>query len=472
MIFNSLDFLIFFLFVFTVYWLLDRRFQVLFLLVASYFFYGYVHVWFLYLIFASTVVDYSCGLAIHRFPEKKKFVLLLSIFVNLGFLGFFKYFGFFVDNVTQLLTQIGLPSFSNHLDIFLPVGISFYTFQSMSYIIDVFVGRLKPRKNFFDFALFVSFFPQLQAGPIERASNFLPQVEKKRSLTVHDVREAIFLLVWGFFKKLVIADNVAFIVNKLFILEDTSFYFVWVGAFAFWVQVYADFSAYSDIARGTARLLGFKLSRNFNHPFISTSPTEFWKRWHISLSSYIKDYIFLPLCFSSRWRGTRHGIVISLLITFVIVGLWHGAGWNYVVFGLYHGLLVAFYGWMKAIVPARFQAIRWLEPFHFLLMFALSIIGFMMFRETDLSYILRNFTLSPFDSTSLQIQAAMFLLAQTVVLSLPLWIHILYDHFRGRLLQIKSQEITTLLHSAVFMVLFVMILIFRGDSESFIYFQF
>ncbi|MBF0627350.1 MAG: MBOAT family protein [Magnetococcales bacterium] len=472
MIFHSLDFLIFFVLVLTVYWRLERKWQNYFLLLVSYFFYGYVHFWFLYLIFASTLVDYFCGLAIARFPEKKKYVLWLSISVNLTFLGFFKYFGFFVDNVAALLVLLGLPSFTNHLDIFLPVGISFYTFQSMSYIIDVYAGRLKARENFFDFALFVVFFPQLVAGPIERAVHLLPQVEKERTLTWPEAREALFLLVWGFFKKLVIADNVAFIVNKLFILEHTTFYLAWVGVFAFGVQVYADFSAYTDIARGSARMLGFTLSQNFNHPFISASPAEYWKRWHISLSSYIQDYIFLPLFFSLRARGTRYSIVVSLLITFFLVGLWHGANWNFIIFGLYHGLLVILYGWCKNITPIGIRENRWLKPFQILLMFVLAHIGFMLFRETELSYILRLLSLSPFAATTeLQQQSAWFLFGQAAFLSLPLWIHTFYDHVQERLF-VRDSGVRIVLHTLVSLSLFLAILALRGDSTEFIYFQF
>ncbi|MBF0212910.1 MAG: MBOAT family protein [Magnetococcales bacterium] len=472
MIFHSLDFILFFLFVLAVYWNLNRKFQVFFLLGVSYFFYGYIHPWFLYLIFASTVVDYGCGLAIGRFPQHKRTILWVSLAVNLSFLGFFKYFGFFVDNVAELLRLAGLPSFTNNLDIYLPVGISFYTFQSISYIVDVYAGRLKPRENFFEFALFVVFFPQLVAGPIERAIHFLPQLDQDRTLKVQEVREALFLLVWGFFKKLVIADNVAFIVNKLFALEQTTFPLVWVGVFAFGVQVYADFSAYSDIASGSARLLGFQLTRNFNHPFISASPAEYWKRWHISLSSYIQDYIFLPLYFYLSRKAIKRAIVISLLITFFLVGLWHGAGWNFIWFGIYHGVLVIIYGWFKGFTPPWIRDNRWLKPFQIVLMFILAHIGFMLFRETEMIYILRHLSLSPFvGGTPLQQQAAWFLFGQALFLSLPLWIHTLYEHYRDRLFPADS-GLRIALHTVVSLLMFMGILVLRGDSQSFIYFQF
>ncbi|MBF0445413.1 MAG: MBOAT family protein, partial [Magnetococcales bacterium] len=371
MIFHSLEYLIFLPLVVVIYWILNREMQVIFLIGMSYFFYGYIHPWFLYLILTSTVVDYYCGLAMGRFPQHKLKALLFSITVNLGLLGYFKYFGFFVENVAELLNILGLPSFTNNLDIYLPVGISFYTFQTMSYTIDIYRGQLEPRKKFLDFALFVSFFPQLVAGPIERAVNFLPQIEKKRSLSVSDVQSALFLLVWGFFKKMVIADNIAFIVSKIFLLENTSFMLVWVGAFAFGIQVFADFSAYTDIARGSARLLGFKLSQNFNHPYVSASPTEFWQRWHISLTSWVHDYIFISLALSRRLRTAFAGLIISLFITFFLNGLWHGAGWNFILWGLYHFVLLLIYAWAKSVTPEHIRDQQWLRPLQILLMFIL-----------------------------------------------------------------------------------------------------
>jgi alginate O-acetyltransferase complex protein AlgI len=471
LIFHSLEYLIFLPLVLIVYWMLDRKRQVLFLIAVSYFFYGYIHPWFLYLILTSTVVDYFCGLAMERHPEHKQAALLASLTVNLGLLGYFKYFGFFVDNVAELFIIMGLPGFTNNLDIYLPVGISFYTFQTMSYTIDIYRGQLKPRKNFFDFALFVSFFPQLVAGPIERAVNFLPQVERTRSLSIADVQSALFLLLWGFFKKMVIADNVAFIVNRLFSIEETSFALVWVGAFAFGVQVFADFSAYTDIARGSARLLGFNLSQNFDHPYISASPTEFWKRWHISLSSWIHDYVFLPLALSRRLRTATAGLVISLLITFFLNGLWHGAGWNFILWGLYHAALILIYGWAKSVTPESIRDHPWLKPLQILLMFVLIHLGYIIFREWELAYIWRDLTLSPFVNSEIQIQTALFLFGKTLFYSLPLWMHTLFVHVQGRFFT-EHQWAMTALQTVVSMVLFFSILVLRGDSVDFIYFQF
>ncbi|HTA90628.1 MAG TPA: MBOAT family O-acyltransferase, partial [Polyangiaceae bacterium] len=295
MLFNSLDFAVFLAVFLAVYWSLPHRAQNAFLLLGSYFFYGYVHPWFLILLFASTVGDYSFALGMRRFERHKRLLLACSLCANLGLLSFFKYFGFFVDNVLFLAQHLHITLQRPTLNIVLPVGISFYTFQSLSYTIDVYRGRLEPRRNFLDFAAFLALFPQLVAGPIERATHVLPQVERERHFDPEQARLGLLLMLWGLFKKIVIADNVALITNKVFALSSPGFALVWVGTLAFCVQIYADFSAYSDIARGTARLLGFELMKNFDHPYLSETPAEFWRRWHISLSSWFRDYVYIPL---------------------------------------------------------------------------------------------------------------------------------------------------------------------------------
>ena len=294
MIFHSFDFIIFIAIVFTIYWTLGRKLQNIFLVGASYYFYGYVHPWFLYLILTSTLVDFICGIYMERYRQWKKYFLLLSLTANLGMLCIFKYYGFFVENIIFILDAAGLPTFTNTLHIVLPVGISFYTFQTMGYSIDVYRDQITPRHNFLDFALYVSFFPQLVAGPIERASRLLPQIESDRSFSIQLFCDAILLILHGFFLKLVVADNVAVTVNKVFAMEEPAFFLLWTGVFGFSIQVFADFSAYTNIARGTAKLLGFELMENFVHPYIAHSPAEFWKRWHISLTGWIRDYVFTP----------------------------------------------------------------------------------------------------------------------------------------------------------------------------------
>jgi len=255
-IFHSLDFLFFFVTTVAIYWRLPHRWQNVFLLGASYFFYGYVHPWFLILIASSTVVDYSAARAMEAWPTRRRRFLTLSIVSNFGMLGFFKYFNFFVDNVHAVLVTLGIDVSQPTLRIVLPVGISFYTFQAMSYTIDVYRGELRARRSLLDVAVFISFFPHLVAGPIQRASFLLPQVEATREFSFEKARTGFLLICWGLFKKLVIADNVGIIANKVFALADPSFWLVWSGVFAFAIQIYADFSAYTDIARGTSRWLG------------------------------------------------------------------------------------------------------------------------------------------------------------------------------------------------------------------------
>ena len=336
-IFHSLEFLAFFIITLAVYWALPLRAQNVLLLVASYVFYGWVHPWFVTLIFATTLIDYWSARGMTMCPERKKAFLWLSIVTNLGLLGFYKYFGFFVDNVAAAAAALGWRSRTMRFAWLLPVGISFYTFQSMSYTIDVYRGHAPARTRFVDFAAFVSFFPQLVAGPIMRATNLLPQFERERPFSAAAARDATVLIVWGFFKKLVIADNVGVIANKVFALAAPGFFVLWAGVFAFAIQIYADFSAYTDIARGVARWFGFDLIRNFERPYLATGPGDFWRRWNISLSTWFRDYVYIPLGGSRRgpWRQAA-----NILITFLVSGLWHGASWNYVLWGAYHGALL------------------------------------------------------------------------------------------------------------------------------------
>ncbi len=482
MIFHSLDFLVFFLAVLAVYWAMGRRVQNLFLLVASYFFYGYIHHWFLLLIAASTVTDYFCGLGMHRYPGRKKLFLYASLVMNLGLLGFFKYFGFFVDNVRGLLQELGLSMLDGvAIGIVVPVGISFYTFQTLSYTIDIYRGELEPRRDFFDFALFVAFFPQLVAGPIERAGRLLPQLEKKRSFSLDTFGQGVQLAVWGFFKKLVIADNVGLMANKVFSVHDASFFLLWSGVFAFGIQIFADFSAYTDIARGVAKMLGIRLSPNFDHPYISSSPAEFWRRWHISFSNWLRDYLFLPIAYalSRRIKKTRAwGIKAEtwayaggILGTMFLCGLWHGANWNFIFWGLYYALLILVYRGVNALLPRKLKKARWPVPFMALLMFLLTNLGWLIFREQNLSMLLRALSLDPFKTAPLDNRIASYFFFMTVIYSLPLWIHTLYVKLR------RKYSITLLnnlwLRPAAAVACYGLMLFFRSPKTvNFIYFQF
>ncbi len=336
MLFNSIDFAFFLPIVFILYWFVtnkDLRLQNLLIVTASYVFYGWWDWRFLSLIFFSTIVDYTIGrkLKIEENKIKRKTLLWTSILVNLGFLGFFKYYNFFVDNFITAFSFFGQDIQANSLNIILPVGISFYTFQTLSYTIDVYKRKLEPTNDFIAFSAFVSFFPQLVAGPIERATHLLPQFYSKRTFDYSKAVDGMRQILWGLFKKIVIADNCAEFANQIFNNSaDMNGSTLVLGALFFTFQIYGDFSGYSDIAIGTSRLFGFDLMRNFNFPYFSRDIAEFWRRWHISLSTWFRDYLYIPLGGSrgGTWMKVRNTFVI-----FIISGFWHGANWTFIVWG-------------------------------------------------------------------------------------------------------------------------------------------
>ncbi len=336
MLFNSIDFAIFLPTVFLLYWLLlqkNLKLQNAFIVVASYVFYAWWDWRFLSLIIFSTFVDFWVGkkLVHENNLSRRKLLLWISILVNLSFLGFFKYYNFFLDNFINAFTFLGIPVSGRALNIILPVGISFYTFQTLSYSIDVYRKNLKPTTDFIAFAAFVSFFPQLVAGPIERATNLLPQFYKERKFNYFKAIDGLRQILWGLFKKIVIADNCAYYVNTIFENhQEYSGSTLAVGAVFFAFQIYGDFSGYSDIAIGTARLFGFNLKQNFAFPYFSRDIAEFWRRWHISLSTWFRDYLYIPLGGS---RGSKGKQVRNVFIIFLVSGFWHGANWTFIVWG-------------------------------------------------------------------------------------------------------------------------------------------
>ena len=341
MLFNSLNFALFFPVVFLLYWFATRgklKYQNLLLLAASYFFYACWDYRFLFLLMFSTGLDYITGLKMSEAKNKagKKIWFWLSICINLGFLGAFKYFNFFTESFAQALSLFGLKTNFWTLQVILPVGISFYTFHGLSYVIDIYNNKIKPERNFIDYAVFVGFFPLLVAGPIERATHLLPQIKKERKFDYSKAVDGLKQILWGLFKKIVIADNCAEYVNTVFDHSATSSGSTLIlGAVFFAIQIYCDFSGYSDIALGTARLLGINLFRNFAFPYFSRSIAELWRRWHISLSSWFKDYLYIPL-------GGNKGSVIkkvrNILIVFLVSGFWHGANWTFIAWGLLHAI--------------------------------------------------------------------------------------------------------------------------------------
>jgi len=400
--FTSFVFVAFFVAVYAGYWALRRNFrwQNAMLLVASYVFYGYWDWRFCSLLLISTVVDFTIGRQLHAQTARGRRLALLwtSIGVNLGILGFFKYFNFFTDSATNLLGAMGLEADPFTLNVVLPVGISFYTFQTLSYTIDVYRGKLAPVRNLLDFGLYVSFFPQLVAGPIERATRLLPQVTRPRRFDLNQIHAGLYLILWGYFKKLVVADNAATVANEVFnnYTEHGGLSLV-VGTLAFAVQIYCDFSAYSDIARGTSKLMGFDLMLNLRLPYFATSPSDFWRRWHISLSTWLRDYLYIPL---GGNRGGKIATMRNLAVTMLLGGLWHGAAWNFVIWGAYHGLILALYrafdktGDDQPIRNLRDQT-RYFARMG--LMFLLTLIGWVFFRAENLDQIAHFLTRSSFE---------------------------------------------------------------------------
>jgi alginate O-acetyltransferase complex protein AlgI len=336
MLFNSFEFLIFLSAAFFLYWAIFYKnifYRNFFLLSISYLFYGWWDWRFLFLIVFSSLIDYIAGLKIHQYEEKRKrkIFLWLSLCTNLGFLGTLKYFNFFSNSLYEAFTSVGVELDSFTLDVVLPVGISFYTFQTMSYTIDVYKRKLEPSRDIIAFFSYVSFFPQLVAGPIERAINLLPQFSKLKVFDYSQAVNGLRLILWGFFKKVVLADNVAVYANYVFNnYTEVSGLELIIGAVMFAFQIYGDFSGYSDIAIGTARLFGFELMTNFRTPFFSRDIAEFWRRWHISLSSWFRDYIYIPLGGS---QSTKARVIRNIFIIFIISGFWHGANWTFIFWG-------------------------------------------------------------------------------------------------------------------------------------------
>ena len=340
MLFTELNFWIYFSVVAAAYVVLPHKLQNRMLLVASYIFYGAWDWRFLSLIMLSTIIDYFVGLSLAKetADTKRRRLLLVSLAVNLGMLGIFKYFGFFIDSFQSLLAIAGFEADPLILKIALPVGISFYTFQTLSYTIDIYRKDLEPTRDFLDFALFVAFFPQLVAGPIERAKNLLPNISQPRVLSWDNVHRGAVLCLIGLIKKIVIADGVAPSVNAVYASPDPSGLAIVLATWLFAIQIYCDFSGYTDIARGVAKMLGFRLMRNFAQPYFAADPQEFWRRWHISLSTWLRDYLYISL---GGNRGGRWKTYRNLMATMTLGGLWHGAAWNFVLWGIYQGALLS-----------------------------------------------------------------------------------------------------------------------------------
>lgn len=389
MVFNSLQFVWFFLAVYALYRLLPvltsteraHRGQNWLLLVASYYFYAAWDYRFVALLAASTLVDYSCGLLLGRMTDQRsrRLVMALSIGFNLTLLGFFKYFNFFADNLQSLFAAIGWQLDFVTLRVLLPIGISFYTFVTMSYVIDVYRREIAPTRNLVDFAVFVAYFPHLVAGPILRATALLPQIARPRHVSRTQMRDGLWLIAWGFFQKIFVADNLAQLSSLAFAPEaHLTGINVLLGTYAFAFQIYGDFAGYSNIARGTSKLMGIELIENFRFPYLVLTPQAFWRNWHISLSTWLRDYLYIPLGGSrgSAWQTRR-----NLLITMLLGGLWHGAAWTFILWGLYQAVLLMLYRPVEPVVAALHggrRLVAWVVMFH------LTCFGWLIFRAPSL----------------------------------------------------------------------------------------
>lgn len=394
MLFNSLDFAIFLPVVFLFYWFVfnkNIRLQNILIVFASYIFYGWWDWRFLFLIVISTFTDFIIGLSLNKTNKKlsRKWLLFVSIIVNIGILGFFKYYNFFYENFVTAFTFFGLSIKTNSLNIILPVGISFYTFQTLSYTIDVYRKKLEPTNDFIAFSAYVSFFPQLVAGPIERAVNLLPQFKKVRKFNVNSAKEGLRQILWGFFKKVVIADNCAEFSNLIFNNpNDYGGSTLVLGVIFFAFQIYGDFSGYSDIAIGTAKLFGFNLMRNFAFPYFSRDIAEFWRRWHISLSTWFRDYLYIPLGGSKggNWMKIRNTIII-----FVVSGFWHGANWTFIFWGFLNAiyflpLMLTNRNRLNLEVPAKHSFFPSIKEFiQIIFTFSLTLLAWVFFRSETLT---------------------------------------------------------------------------------------
>lgn len=480
MLFNSFEFVLFLPIVFLLYWFVfrSRRIQNLFVVFASYLFYGWWDWRFLILIAITTLSAYGAGLLIARYEGRRllqRWISAANIVLNLLILGVFKYYNFFAENMSVLLHEVGWEVDWVTLDILLPVGISFYTFQALSYSIDVYGKRLEACKDVVAFFAYISFFPQLVAGPIERATSLLPQFYRSRRFDYAQAVDGCRQVLWGFFKKMVIADNCAEAVSDIWVsypLENA--FALWMGGVLFSFQIYGDFSGYSDIAIGTARLFGVNLNRNFNFPYFSRDIAEFWRRWHISLTTWFRDYIYIPLGGSRcvRWKVMRNTMII-----FLVSGLWHGANWTFVCWGAYHALLFFPLMWLgrNRKYTEGVAAGRWYpslkEAGQMFLTFQLVVIGWIIFRSDSISqawdYLSRMCSLSFFEfSLSCGWKTVPFILGMLLVE----WLqrdkqHALQLPHAGVL---RYRAVRVVLYYALILTIFLQ----AGSPETFVYFQF
>ena len=481
MSFVTLTFVAFLLVVWPVYWALPHRAQNVWLLLASLAFYGWVHPWFVILLLLSASLDFVCARQIEDHPESARRWLMLSIAGSGGILLAFKYFDFFVENVAATLSLLGFRANLTTLGILVPAGLSFYTFQTMSYTIDVYWRKLQARRDYLDYLVFVTFFPQLVAGPIERAGRLLMQVERPRSFDLSAARAGISLASWGALKKVAVADTVAPYINAIYASEDPAPLLWWAAAAGFMVQMFADFSGYTDIARGIAPLFGFTLTRNFDHPYLAATPQQFWQRWHISLSEWLRDYIFFPVFRSPTWRKwlpmplfadpTGQNIARATLVTMALSGLWHGAAWHFVLWGLFWGLAQILQQLVAPYTPAAWSRSRAAIPAQIAMMWALNLFAHQLFREPSVARFAKQLLRAPWDATRSDLILASVMLSFTAAAASVLALHSLWQYALAP--RVERSRWRLALQTAWWTVAWWLVFLFSRHSQSdFLYFQF
>ena len=472
--FTSQTFWLFFTVIFVAYWFMrEARWQNALLLVASYVFYAWLSPWYALLLGISTLADFYLTRQMKQI-DKVKTYLVLSLIINLGVLVFFKYYSFFNTQVAEALTSAGLPVDWLFIKVFLPAGLSFYTLKKLAYVIDVSRGMLEPADDLLSFALFVSFFPQIIAGPIDRYQKLIPQIQRTRTWHSDFFYSAWPLLVMGLFKKIVVADSIKPLVDRIFGLDQPSMVLVIAGMLGFTLEILADFSAYTDLSRGIAQLLGFNTSENFNRPYLSRTPTDIWNRWHITLSAWLRDYIFFPIrrALLRRKEPLPNWLLLTIppLVTMFISGIWHGAGLTYIIWGLYYGLLIAGYQLIGLLVdPSTGSGRRWNPSgrlttfFAWLIMFAFIAFGWLIFRAPSISWLSNVLLHSEWTHGRDDWIVASIVLSRTLIYSLPLLIKYLLDRYVPR----------GFVQPFYYAVLTVGVIIYTGvGATDFIYFQF
>lgn len=476
--FNSLSYLVFLPLVFAIYWSSPPKYKWIILLISSSYFYMSWNAKYISLILLITIISYVSALLIQSFNNKihKKIFLYSNALISLGILCYYKYFNFFSESVTSFLNNLQIISIQLHpttLDIILPVGISFYTFQSISYVVDVYKNDIRAEKNFGHYFTFISFFPQLVAGPIERSKNLLHQITNEKNFSYEQATYGIKLIVWGFFKKLVIANNLSPIVDTVYNSPfEYSGFSILFAIFAFSFQIYCDFSGYSDIAIGSAKLFGINLTTNFKSPYLSTSIKEFWSRWHISLSSWFRDYLYIPLG-GNKLGKFRH--ISNILLTFLFSGLWHGANWTFIIWGLLHGIMY--------IISSCFSKVKISYRTSFLvakilIVFIFCSYAWIFFRAqsiTEALFLITNSFTIDFSQIIPQFKAIGLNKYNMIIISLSLFILFYFDFINQRHdVIIKISKLNIFARYSIYLLLIILIIFFTpyNSNSEFIYFQF